>query len=76
MIRSKHKNSLKKLFYVEVQLDLTELLIIGREFAQEQPENGLTTWLISSGKRYRKVFFMMDMNEKMLWSIERNFFRK
>ena len=40
-MRLKHKNSLKKLFYLEAQLDLTELLIIGREIAQEQRENAL-----------------------------------
>lgn len=75
MMRSKHRNSLKKLFYVEIHLNLIELLIVGQEFAQEQPENGLTAWVIS-GKRYKKEFFIIDMNEKMMWSIERYFLGK
>lgn len=61
-MRLQYRNSLKKLFYVEVQLDLTELLIVGREFAQKQPENGLTAWVISR-KRYKKAFFMIDIVE-------------
>lgn len=35
MIRLKHKNSLKKLFYIEIQHDLIKLLIVEGEFAQK-----------------------------------------
>lgn len=39
-------------------------LIFEQKFAQKQPENGFTLWVIS-GKKDKKVFFMIDINKKI-----------
>lgn len=57
------------LFYAEIQYKLIVRLTIRERFAQEQQENGLIAWDIS-GKIYKKEFFLISMNEKMLWSIK------
>ena len=50
---------------MQESFDLTELLIVGQEFAQKKPENSLIAWVINR-KKYKKAFFIIDINKKML----------
>ena len=48
-----------------------EVLIDELEFAQEPHVNSLITWVIN-GNRYKNVYFFMDMNKKICWSIKKH----
>ena len=54
------------------QYDQIEVLIDELEFAQKPHVNGLIAWVINRSK-YKKVSSLIDINEKMWWSIGRHF---